>query len=83
LMRVFARNLTWIMDANGISQNELAKKSGVTQSHISVLRRDRRWPHLRTLYKLHRGLRRLGVDITYDDLLTDQLARRRKRNRDK
>ena len=82
-MGVFARNLTWIMDANGISQNELAKKSGVTQSHISVLRRDRRWPHLRTLYKLHRGLRRLGVDITYDDLLTDRYKQRRQQNRDK
>ena len=76
-MRVFARNLTWIMDANGISQNELARKSGVTQSHISSLRRDLRRPYLGTIYKLHRGLHRLGVDVSYDDLLVDRRDRRR------
>lgn len=57
----FARNLRRARKDAGISQEGLAKKTGLHSTEISRLERGLREPRLGTIAKLARGLR-IGVD---------------------
>jgi transcriptional regulator with XRE-family HTH domain len=55
-MAEFSKRLCKIMDNRHISQVDLAKKTGLGQSHISKLRRGEREPSLAVLLALAKGL---------------------------
>jgi transcriptional regulator with XRE-family HTH domain len=55
----FATNLTRIRAEKEITQQELAKKAGLSVSYISMLEREQRTPPLDTLEVVAKGL---GVD---------------------
>lgn len=67
-MRINPAALTAIRERSGLSQNELARRSGVDQSHISALERGEANPDVRpaTATALARGLK-----VALDALLAD------------
>jgi XRE family transcriptional regulator, fatty acid utilization regulator len=58
----------------GLSQNDLAEKSGVNVDNIQNAEQGRRVPRVEILLKLARAL-----GVTVDELLGDQPPRRRKK----
>ena len=55
-MSQFAQSLNAAMEAAGLSASELAQRSGVTESAVSLLRSGRREPSYRTLQRLTKVL---------------------------
>ncbi len=55
----FALNLTRIRADNELTQQELAKKTGLSVSYVSMLEREQRTPPLDTLEVVAKGL---GID---------------------
>lgn len=56
------------LDKKGITQNEVAKASGVGRTSISNMASDKDYaPKYSTFEKVRRGLDKIGYDIDYDD----------------
>lgn len=66
-MRTFAQNLREIRAVLGMSQEELAKRSGLKASAISHFETGRREPSLANLRRIRNAL-----GASYDALLKDQ-----------
>ena len=62
-MRSLGGRLSALRDAAGLSQKALAKRSGLTQSHISQIERGKREPQLWTLRALATALKVRVGDI--------------------
>lgn len=63
-MKTFADRLNEAMEAVGLSATELADRSGLTESAISLLRSGRREPSYRTLQRLTVVLPELGRELS-------------------
>ncbi|MQL53628.1 helix-turn-helix domain-containing protein [Desulfofundulus thermobenzoicus] len=61
MVKEIVDNLRAIRVANKISQEELARATGVSQKHISNIENHKDTPTIETLQKLARGL---GVEIS-------------------
>jgi transcriptional regulator with XRE-family HTH domain len=61
----FARNLRRLRLAAGLSQEQLARRTGIHPTEVSRLERAAREPRLRTLLRLAKGL-----DISIDKLVS-------------
>lgn len=57
------KNLKNLRDKQGLTQDELSLKSGVSQSHISDIEGDRKAPTIKVLNKLTKALRCNTGDI--------------------
>ncbi len=53
---MFGARLSQLRLAQGLSQSELARRSGLAPSAVNNLEHGRRWPHAATLRKLALGL---------------------------
>lgn len=57
----------WV-DRNGIVQNDIAKKSGLSKTTISKMCNDKEYvPRWETWIKVQRALKSLGYDVDRDD----------------
>ncbi len=63
---MFGKRLYQLRTAPGLSQSELARRSGLAPSAVNNLEHGRRWPRAATLRKLA-----LGVNVPPADLLRE------------
>jgi len=67
LAEIFAANLRHQRKLAGLSQEELAERSSIHRSQISLLEKGNRLPRLESLVKLAGGLG-VGVDVLLDGI---------------
>lgn len=67
MRRLVGRNVRRIRVAKGMTQEELAERSGFTQHYISVLENGRRNPTIVSLYDLAQALGVSHVDLVLPD----------------
>lgn len=64
-------NLAEIRKTLGISQEEIAKKTGLTQGAWGHFETGRRTPSIKTARKVVKALNDLGGNFTFDDVFPD------------
>ena len=67
MRRLVGRNVRRIRVAKGLTQEDLAARSGFTQHYVSVLENGRRNPTIVTLYELAQALGVSHVDLVQPD----------------
>ena len=63
-LRALAIRIKELRDQKGISQEELAHRSGLSRTGMGFVETGKRWPRLDTLMKVAQGL-----NVTVDELL--------------
>lgn len=66
MRRLVGRNATGLRKAKGLTQEQLAELSGLSQQYISGLERGRRNPTIVTLYELATALGVTPIDLLRD-----------------
>ena len=67
MRKLVGRNAARLRQAAGLTQEELAERSGFSQQYISKLERGRRNPTIVTLYELAEGLGVTPADLVRPD----------------
>ena len=69
-LRIFANNLNYYLETYGLSQNELAKRSGLEQGSISRYVSATQMPGIKAVVNIANALR-ISVDelINFDDMI--------------
>lgn len=69
-LRIFANNLAYYLEMHGISQNELAKRSGLEQGSISRYANASQMPGIKAVVNIANALG-VSVDelINFDDMI--------------
>lgn len=67
MRRLVGRNVARLRRAKGLSQEELAERSGFSQQYLSGLERGQRNPTVVTLHELARALGVGHVELVTDD----------------
>jgi transcriptional regulator with XRE-family HTH domain len=67
MRRLVGRNVARIRRAQGLSQEELAARSGFSQQYLSGLERGQRNPTVVTLYELAQALGVSHVELVAED----------------
>lgn len=63
-LRALANRIKELRDQEGISQEELAHRAGLSRTGMGFVETGKRWPRLDTLMKVAQGL-----NVTVDELL--------------
>jgi transcriptional regulator with XRE-family HTH domain len=69
-LRIFASNLTYYLEMHGISQSELARRSGLDQASISRYSNATQMPGIKAIVNIANALG-VSVDelINFDDMI--------------
>jgi transcriptional regulator with XRE-family HTH domain len=67
MRKLVGRNAARLRQAAGLTQEELAERSGFSQQYISKLEQGRRNPTIVTLYELATGLGATPADLVRPD----------------
>ena len=63
MRKLVGRNVRAVRQARGMTQEQLAEKSGFSQQYISDLERGRRNPTVVSLYELAQALRSTTIEL--------------------